>query len=406
MRFKPSMSLSSVRCVPSNWHVATLLWPSQYFYVQSDPSIYRWSSLALHSLFISFLIGIHFNFFIFFFFSCSPLQIVSRQLICKQSYERYAFRTQRALCQIVKYLLHFTLCNIFRANDERKAASEKRDVNLKFQPIDKREWKKAIKIEHKDRLPERGGVWVRMYSGRCSMASLLSFHFALSLSPPHFFFITNEQRSDPNQKWKWRSSRASVINELAVAGAVVAAIAADFCIHIPSGNFSFAHNFFGCLFPFLSLDNKWQPISGKMREICSLKKFFFSKQSPRSVLSVRRGMRFDKSEINRRGKVTKCNQSHKEHIDWTVWPVPRLTASRQRKEKLFWVLQLVRSGGKYKYTIIIMQVVRYSMMMRHTIVPSVPILVGHRPCFTVAVVADTCILHVCVYDLINISWWQ
>lgn len=38
-------------------------------------------------------------------------------------------------------------------NDERKAA-EKRDVNLKFKPIDEREWKKAIKIEHKGRLPE------------------------------------------------------------------------------------------------------------------------------------------------------------------------------------------------------------------------------------------------------------
>lgn len=257
--------------VCSNWRVATLLWPSQYFYVQSDP----WRAFILFlyigrvagsSSFIIYTIS-HWHSFQVFHLFFPPLEIVSRQLICKQSHERYAFCTQRALCQIVKYLPQFTLCNIFRTNEERKAA-EKRDVNLKFKPIDEREWKKAIKIEHKDRLPEWGVsaiVFGSMFDG-----------LSRSFPYPHFSFITNEQRSDPNQKWKWRSSRASVINELAVTAAVVAAIAADFCIHIFQVEiFHSRAVFFCCLFSFLWPDNKWQPISGKMREICSLKKFLF-----------------------------------------------------------------------------------------------------------------------------------
>lgn len=79
-------------------------------------------------------------------------------------------------------------------------------------------------------------------------------------------FITNEQRNDPNQKWKRRSSRASVINELAVAA--TATVADFFMLHayISSGNFSSAGAIF---YVFFSPDNKWQPISGKMSEICS-----------------------------------------------------------------------------------------------------------------------------------------
>lgn len=120
-------------------------------------------------------------------------------------------------------------------------------------PIDGRKWwKKQLKLNTKTvcltwvpvrcgwRWAVRDEQW--MCLGRCSMVSRFLVLFLL---------ITNEQRSDPNQKWKRRSSRASVINELAV----VVVIDRRWFLHayIPSGNFSFAGAFFYVFFLFTSI---------------------------------------------------------------------------------------------------------------------------------------------------------